>query len=247
VSEIFHNAKKLEKRKILFTNVILGGGGLAMWLQLQETIYHEKYSDEGKRDSRGYGVYFRQLQQHFYKQHGIVEDRLSLDKSPVIVVSDKRGGRGGNTERGERRIANIDSVVDWISEDFSSAKVLKINFQPLSWYEQLRVLSRTSIFISPPGSSSFRMLFLPKGACAIVLGWPTTDIKHAHWETDAWFRYQTYFEILNYRVEREEISSNSTDPTVLIDSDYILNRSKIRELIEQALKSNSQERKLKTV
>ena len=246
VSEIFHEAKKLKKKKIIFTKVVLGGGGLAMWLHLQETAYHEKYADEGKRDSRGYGVYFRQLQQHFYRQHGIVEDGSSLNESPVIVVSDKRGGRGGGKEMGERRIANVDSVVDWIIQDFPSAKVLKVNFQPLSWHEQLRILSRTSIFISPPGSSSFRMLFLPKGARAIILSWPHTDAKNTHWEIDAWFRYQTYFEILNYRVEREELASNSTDPTVLIDSDYILNRSKLKKLIEQALKPNSSERNLKT-
>ena len=237
ISEFLHETRKLQKSKILFKKVVLGGGGLAMWLQLQEAAHTEKYADEGRRDSRGYGIYFRQLQQHFYRQHGIVENSVPLcSESPVIVILDKHGGREGNTEVGERRIANIDSLTDWIGQDFSSAKVLKIDFQPLSWESQLRVLSKTSIFIAPPGSSSFRMLFLPKGAYAIILSRPTADIKYSNWESDAWFRYQSYFGILNYHVEKAELASNSTDASVLVDSDIFITRSKIKELIEQALK-----------
>jgi len=237
ISEFLHETRKLQKSKILFKKVVLGGGGLAMWLQLQEAAHTEKYADEGRRDSRGYGIYFRQLQQHFYRQHGIVENSVpSCSESPVIVILDKHGGREGNTEVGERRIANIDSLTDWIGQDFSSAKVLKIDFQPLSWESQLRVLSKTSIFIAPPGSSSFRMLFLPKGAYAIILSRPTADIKYSNWESDAWFRYQSYFGILNYHVEKAELASNSTDASVLVDSDIFITRSKIKELIEQALK-----------
>jgi len=243
ISEILHQTRRYQKTKILFKKVVIGGGGLAMWLQLQEAAHHEKYADEGRRDSRGYGIYFRQLQQHFYRQHGIVENSVtSWSESPVIVILDKHGSREGDTKVGERRIANIDLVRDWIGQDFSSATVLKIDFQPLSWHEQLSLLSRTSIFISPPGSSSFRMLFLPKGAYAIILSRPTADIRYSNWESDAWFRYQTYFGILNYRVAKAELASNSTEASVLVDSDIFITRSKIKELIEQALKLQDKRR-----
>jgi len=240
LSKLIQETQTNKKRKILFRKVVLGGGGLGMWLHLQESDYHEKYADPGKRDSRGYGFFFREIQQHFYKQYSIRENLASF-ATPNVVVLDKHGSRGGNEKLGERKIANIDSVVQWIKTEIPGAHVSKINFQPLSWSSQLDILSKTTIFITPRGSVSFRMLFLPKGAYAIVVSKPTSDLSESNWESDCWFRYQTYFGILNYQLSKSEIATKTEDPKILEDSDIYLTRTKIISLIRQAITLQMQE------
>lgn len=226
------------KKKILLHRVVLGGGGLAMWLHLQESNYHEKYADPGKRDSRGYGIYFRELQQHLYTQFKIKEHSLSA--VPSVVILDKKGGKGGDSSHGERRILNIDEVLGWIQDEFPGIQIKKVNFQPLSWASQLRILSETTILISPFGSVGFRALFLRKGAQAIILGLPSNNKRLTNWESDAWLRYQAYVGILSYPLDDEEIIATSKDPKLLEESNVVLTRSKICNLIQQAMNQHSQ-------
>lgn len=85
------------------------------------------------------------------------------------------------------------------------------------------------------------MLFLPKGAYAIVVSKPTSDLSESNWESDCWFRYQTYFGILNYQLSKSEIATKTEDPKILEDSDIYLTRTKIISLIRQAITLQMQE------
>jgi len=237
ITELIREARQISKEKILFHKVVLGGGGLGMWLHLQKSEYHEKYADPGRRDSRGYGVYFREFQQHLYKQFNIKGN--NFNSIPSIVILDKKGSRGGNRNLGQRRISNIDEVLKWIAEEFPGIRVQKINFQPLTWASQLRILSETTILISPFGSVSFRALFLRRGSHVIILGLPVKDISLSNWESDAWLRYQAYLEILNYPIEDSEIVNPANDPKILEDSDIKISRWKICNLVKMALSKHS--------
>ena len=230
---VIHETILAGKERILFHKVVLGGGGLAMWLHLQENTYHEKYADPGKRGSRGYGIYFRELQQHLYRQFKIKE--RSLNVVPSVVILDKKGGKGGSSLLGERRILNIDEVLQWIQDEFPGVQAKKVNFQPLSWASQLRILSETTILISPFGSVGFRALFLRKGAQAIILGLPSSDKRLTNLESDAWLRYQAYVGILNYPLDNDEVVTTSKDPKTLEESDIVLTRTKICNLIKHAM------------
>ena len=232
-TKLVNLAKLSGKDKLHFPQVVVGGGGLAMWLQLQKAEYHAKYADPGRRDSRAYGAYFWKLHQHFYSQLDTLHKCCSIPKQPKIIILDKHGSRGGSEVLGERKILNIDSVVNWLRDSFPRARVDKVNMQQFTWTEQLHMLASTSVFISPFGSVSFRCLFLPKGSYAIILGLPGNRVD-ANWESDAWLRYQSYVGILNYAVDTNELATNSSKESVQEESDVFMDRSKIIHLVRQA-------------
>ena len=233
--ELVHQAKSNGKDKIHFRSVVLGGGGLALWLHLQANEYHVTYADSGRRDSRAHGVHFWNLHQHVYAQHGISERCCNISR-PTITIVDKHGARGGSPTTGERRIANVDNVIQWLRERFPAVVVHKVNFQPLAWREQMQHLAETTILISPFGSVSFRSLLLPKGAYAIILGLGgVSDVRDANWESDAWLRYQSYVGIVNYPVEVSELDTRSRNPSIMMESNVIVDKTKVVGLVRQAL------------
>lgn len=98
---------------------------------------------------------------------------------PLILLNDKRYG---NTAKADRRmIMDIDRVAADLQELYPNAEVRAVRFRDLSWPDQLRLLSRASVFVTTQGSSAFRLVFLPKGATCIMVGSP--DPKITEWKS----------------------------------------------------------------
>ncbi|XRB17651.1 hypothetical protein RI054_16g74960 [Pseudoscourfieldia marina] len=102
---LFTTAKKERKTWIHFPRVIIGGGGLGLWLHYQETPHTPKYMDGGSRGSRGFGVHMWALHQHYYKRFQLNAFCCVMPQHRFTII-DKKGGKGGNTRIGQRRIGN---------------------------------------------------------------------------------------------------------------------------------------------
>ncbi|XRB17663.1 glycosyltransferase [Pseudoscourfieldia marina] len=229
---LFTTAKKERKTWIHFPRVIIGGGGLGLWLHYQETPHTPKYMDGGSRGSRGFGVHMWALHQHYYKRFQLNAFCCVMPQHRFTII-DKKGGKGGNTRIGQRRIGNADSVKDWLIGEFPNIPVDIVSFQGMTWREQVTILSKTSILITPSGSVSFRLLFLPKGAHAIIIGWPQrNEMQFA--ESDVWFRYQAFVHIWNYEV-MEGIEFQRHRNASQGQQDTILTKDKILGLVRNVI------------
>ena len=115
-------------------------------------------------------------------QVGGVLESQSLGPSqtrPLIILNDKRYGPSAKPDR--RMILDIDELAANISALYPNAEVLAVRFRDLEWSDQLRLLSRATVFITTQGSSAFRLVFMPKGATCIMIGSP--DPKKSEWKS----------------------------------------------------------------
>ena len=99
-------------------------------------------------------------------------------------------------------------------------------------------MSETTLFISPRGSVAHRCLFLPKGASAIILGVPGGSGEHfgEHFDSDAFLKYQSYVNILNYQVDIKDVVGFHTTPKeALADADVLLTREKLLQFARMAV------------
>jgi hypothetical protein len=83
-------------------------------------------------------------------------------------------------------------------------QVRAVRLRDLSWPEKLRLLSRTSVFITTQGSSAFRLVFLPRGSTAVIVGGPETaspEWVNFH-ELDRWFPL-SYVQFSRYEVHTQ--------------------------------------------
>ncbi|KAK3265625.1 hypothetical protein CYMTET_25704, partial [Cymbomonas tetramitiformis] len=131
------------KGKIYFEQVILGGGGHGLslansWCTGRGTGMFPglSVSDDamfrGARMTSSYWWLFRHVV--------LWNKRINPSEVPTkhqIVVTEKKGATGGRTERGQRRIENIDAVVGYLTEKFPEANVMKMNFHYLPFEQQL--------------------------------------------------------------------------------------------------------------
>jgi hypothetical protein len=82
--------------------------------------------------------------------------------------------------------------------------VRAVRLRDLSWPDKLRLLSRTSVFITTQGSSAFRLVFLPRGSTTVVVGSPETgspEWVNFH-ELDRWFPL-SYVQFSRYEVNTQ--------------------------------------------
>lgn len=99
-------------------------------------------------------------------------------------------------------ILNIDEVAANLTAMYPTAEVKVIRFRDLPLAEQIKWLARAKVLITTQASSSFGLVFLPKGATCIMVGAPQAD-KQTMWksfyELDHWFPL-TYVDIKRYEV-----------------------------------------------
>lgn len=119
-----------------------------------------------------------------------------------------------------------------------------------SWREQLEIMVGTTIFITTQGSSGFRYVFMPKGACVIVIGSP--EGQNSGWpqpffELEEFFRI-SYLTFLLYRVNENnareyDVRNRSINGTLtgtsnpLYDAHIQVDPHRISDLVALALKS----------
>jgi hypothetical protein len=78
----------------------------------------------------------------------------------------------------------------------------------MTWNAQLQLMASSTVFVTTEGSSSFRYLFLPTGASAIVVAHPdnitagatTLAAEYPFHEMDKFFSV-SYIHFLKYRVD----------------------------------------------
>jgi len=233
---------------VRFERVVLGGGGHRGSWATQKCGPNRPWpginmgSEVGIRGARGSGHYWLLIRDQFLRNHAL--DYAAVPKKHRVVFMDKHGGRGGRTS-GERRINNIDQMVAIVQKRWPNYQVDKVNFQPLTHKEQLELLSRTTLLISPPGSASFRMVFLPPGGSVNIIGLPKGGyhgLQSAHWESDVWWKFLSHVNVLNHPVADEEVVSlkqaRGQRSKLIIgdfkDSNIMLNEHKLLSLVNQS-------------
>jgi len=93
--------------------------------------------------------------------HGV--SPTEIPKSHQILLVDKHG---------QRSISNFKSVASCVAEEFSKeARVCATDYSHMSVADQLRMLSQTSIAVSPCGGISMILPFLPEGAYVILMNY----------------------------------------------------------------------------
>jgi hypothetical protein len=83
-------------------------------------------------------------------------------------------------------------------------QVRAVRLRDLSWPDKLRLLSRTSVFVTTQGSSAFRLVFLPRGSTAVIVGGPETgspEWVNFH-ELDRWFPL-SYVQFSRYEIHTQ--------------------------------------------
>lgn len=77
----------------------------------------------------------------------------------------------------KRRILNIPETMQHLRKHFPGVEFKSLIMSSLEAEEQLKELSTTTVFITPIGSSSFRLIYLPEGAHTILVGAPEGKVK----------------------------------------------------------------------
>jgi len=225
---------------ILFRRFVAGYGGI---------IY--------ERPPRGcFAANFLQQREAAYRAGGL--ELLPAHRLPRVRVL-----FGDKSHADSRRITNIMDLLPVLRERFPQAEFAVKMLSSMSETDQLRALRKTSVFISPVGSSSFRLIYLPTGAHVILVGAPEFDaagnslVPVFSEVTECWknlphFTFSSYhvtqanesitrFERLmhGWRPERPELIEQFR----IWDADTVLNADKLGGLVRDALDALQRDRR----
>jgi hypothetical protein len=173
----------------------------------------------------------------------------------IIIVKKKNSGRGAL-----RTIANLEEVYQFVKDTYSDIEVDLVEWNDISMFKQLKMLSETTLMISPPGGVSMTIPFLPDGAHAIVMdyyneynyehpiGWfgPLRKGESISMDAALW-GYFPHVKKLYYQVRlpseyvKHEVQNRQLWQPIHLDTrDYasvIVNMTKLQRLINQALEN----------
>jgi hypothetical protein len=103
---------------------------------------------------------YRKMRNSFYRNNNILTFG-KLPKKHQITILYKEPPR--------HAILNVDELVDYLKKYFNEINVVLVDSAKMNKTEEAKVLSKTSILITPSGGTSFISMFLPDHAVAIFL------------------------------------------------------------------------------
>eukprot|EP00892_Ulva_mutabilis_P002583 jgi/Ulvmu1/12325/UM089_0009.1 len=189
---------------------------------------------------------FANMRDLAYRNHGIQVPSVA-DLEPFVLFLDGRTGE-------KRHLHNADDLIPKLQKTFPGVRMehVVISAHPLE--KQLDYLSKATVVVSNIGSRSFRLIYLPNGATAILVGppefsfklapkkeggkWRTEKLPLPFMETISCWSYIGYVNILQYHVTQEEevhrfkVWQTGRDAR---DTDSMLNERKLAALIRTAL------------
>ncbi|KAF8056745.1 POMGNT2 [Scenedesmus sp. PABB004] len=199
-AQLWTDKMKAHERGVCYRHVLVGDGGYVHASRAsltnsghpQAAQYASGPSFFSSRNWWAFRAYALELA-------GVVEDNSAHHTRPrdLVLLNDKRHG----SEADRRMIMDIEQVAANLSAALPSAEVAAVRIRDLAWPDQLRVLTRTSVFITTQGSSAFRLIFLPRGAVCVMVGAPAEP--GSEWESfhelDKWFPL-SWVEFVKYEV-----------------------------------------------
>lgn len=94
----------------------------------------------------------------------------NLPEKPIIVITKKSHSVWAKKGQFHRAIANVDSLVEDLRKLLPGVELHVQEWHKMkNWTEQLELLGRTSILITPAGGVSMNGPFLPKGGALILM------------------------------------------------------------------------------
>lgn len=108
----------------------------------------------------------------FLTQQQIAYSNHDMEQRPVQALPTFKVLFGDKDLSDKRRIVNIPEVVAYLTARFPALEIKSVVLSALHASEQLVELSTTTVFVTPIGSSSFRLIYLPQGAHTILVGAP---------------------------------------------------------------------------
>lgn len=95
---------------------------------------------------------------------------------PLILLNDKRfTDKDGTLQDDRRMLLDIEALSRQLAAAFPHADVLPVRLRDLGMPDQLRLMAATRVFVTTSGSSSQPLVFMPRGATAIVVGQPEDE------------------------------------------------------------------------
>lgn len=173
--------------------------------------------------------------------------------TPLVLILD------GQPETEKRMFANAEAAATNLRRALPNIEVQVTRISELSGPDQLTLLSRTTVLISNIGSRSFRLLFLPDGAQAILVGFIEEDDDDADGppalpfkESNMCWDFIGYVNVWRYHVKNNvelasaanippegreafEFESHRDRAVYWRDQDIVLQPQKLLKLVETAL------------
>jgi hypothetical protein len=175
----------------------------------------------------------------------------------IIIVQKEETG----TEEAVHSIANIERIYEFLQNTYINIHVEMVNWDDMGMYDIIRMLLDTTIMISPPGSVSMMLPFLPDGAHAILIDYYNDydypkdiaklfgDLKKGDsvgLESAFWGHFphvkKLYYQVRNPAevVKRQIRDRKHWQPAQLDSRDFSavnVNEERLRQLIDHALES----------
>lgn len=153
----FHDFIQEHQERMLCFETLMVGGSFTMF--------------EDERYNVGKEPLVQSFRQVIMSWHGV--NPIATPKSHQILLVDKHG---------QRSISNFKSVASHVAKVFSQvAHVCATTYSHMSIADQLHMLSRTSIAVSPCGGTSMILPFLPEGAYAILMNYAVILSGRKYW------------------------------------------------------------------
>ena len=192
---------------------------------------------------------------NFLLQREVAYQKSNLTLLPVRRLPRIRVLFGDKSHTDSRRITNIMELLPILRARFTGADFSIKMLANMSERAQLRELRKTSVFVSPVGSSSFRLIYLPTGAHVILVGAPEFDqqgnkLMPAFSEVSDCWQHLRHLTFSSYRVTQANESITRFERIMhgwqpetpdliekfrLWDSDTVLNPYKLEGLISKAI------------
>jgi hypothetical protein len=201
---------------------------------------------------------FQPMRDVAFSQAGI--QHIAVRHQPKIKVTYL------DTQPGERRtIVNLHELVAAMQRRFPAVKMNIMLPQSMAAEEQMRELSDTTILVSNVGSRSFRLVFLPDGGRALLVGAPELEhgLAYTHDKELTCWAHIGYVTAVMYRVfdkadytpgrQRPIPSYNMTQAEMvkklawqtrmqIWDADIKVNEQRFGDLLEEELSNIERER-----
>jgi hypothetical protein len=221
-------AQSFNTTHICFDRFIVGGPIFMFNTHEFPYVYHEVETLVDKWRSK------------IIQYHGF--DPEYIPKTHLITITNKTESFG-LSGYGRRRIYNLKEIVDFIKQAYPRIPVRVVEWHRVPFPEQIDILLRTTILITPQGGVAARVPFLPRGAHTIITDYyvdvPRNGNKagesidgltyfHAHFPHVRKINYQVYGP-QDYRWDYPGAHVTESDASIIIKT------KRLALLLEKAL------------
>ncbi|MEW5304738.1 MAG: hypothetical protein WDW36_007329 [Sanguina aurantia] len=210
LEDVVQQAASLGASWVRFRDVVVGEAGHASAAAHLTFSNHANPSTPSVFNTQNWRSFRDSVYGSFQLPLPSTEDTSGALQQSIVIVARPKGDV-------RRVLLNQEELAAHLTLTFPDAITRVVEFSQFTPLEQLQITRNTTVLISLQGSSSFRLVFLGKGARVISVGSPTEYWRRItnDWHYTSFFEIPKYFQTADFKFLKYAVDSGNASEFVL--------------------------------